>query len=332
VNMAHETILLSQSDLESVIDLDDVCDTVEETFRQHGLGSVVLPAKITLDINPVDHQAWMNAMPAYVKAQEAAGIKWAGGFVNNPRDHNLPYVMATIMLNDPVTGQTLAVMDGAHITNVRTGAAAAVSAKHTAQPDVAVVAIIGAGTQGRWTLRALQRYFNISEVRVVDIRPEAVEHFIEEVQTQTDASLVGFGTADDAARGADLIFTATPADAPLVQDESIGPGATVVSIGSYQELDDGFVLAADKIIVDSVEQCLHRGELARLYEQGLLSSTDIHCELGELVAGRKTGRESPDERILVVPIGLGSLDIAVARKALTRAMQNGIGQRFAFTD
>lgn len=328
--MTHETLLLSQSDVRAVVDLDTVCDTVEQTYRDHGLGSVVLPAKITLDINPIDHQAWMNAMPAYVKTLEAAGIKWAGGFVNNPRDHNLPYVMATIVLNDPVTGQTLAVMDGAHITNTRTGAAAAISAKYTAKPDATVVAIIGAGTQGRWTLKALQRYFDIREVRVVDVRPTAVEHYIEEMEHQTDAPLFGVDSADDAARGADLIFTATPANMALVRDASIRPGATVVSIGSYQELDDTFVLAADKIIVDSVEQCLHRGELARLYEQGQISATDIHAELGELIAGHRPGRESSDERILVVPIGLGSLDIAIARKALTHALDNGIGQRFAF--
>ena len=171
--MDHQTILLSQSDVQSVINLDDICDTVEETLRAHGLGQVVLPTKITLDINPVDHQAWMNAMPAYVNPLDAAGIKWAGGFINNPRVHNLPYVMATIILNDPVTGQNLAVLDGVFITNARTGAAAALSAKYAARSDSSVAAIIGTGTQARWILRALTRYFELQAVHVFDIRPEA---------------------------------------------------------------------------------------------------------------------------------------------------------------
>jgi len=104
-----------------------------------------------------------------------------------------------------------------------------------------------------------------------------------------------------------------------------------VSMGSYQELDDVFVLSADKLVVDNLEQCMHRGELARLVAKGKLTETDVYCELGQVVAGVKPGRQTPDERILVVPIGLGSLDIAIARRVLDRATEKGIGQRFSFS-
>jgi ornithine cyclodeaminase/alanine dehydrogenase len=222
-------------------------------------------------------------------------------------------------------------MDGTYITNARTGAAGAVSAKYTARPESSIVAMIGAGTQARWTLRALQRYFRLQEVRVADIQLEAAQKYVREMETELGVNVVRATSPDEAAKGADLIITATTADAALVHDRGVAQGATVVSIGSYQELEDMFVLSADRIFVDSWEQCMHRGELARLVSQGRLTDADICGELGEVVAGLKPGRCSSDERILVVPIGLGSLDIAIARKAFTRAMQTGAGLRFSFS-
>ena len=330
--MKRETMLLSRSDIQSLIELGEICDIVEATFRDHGLGQVVLPAKISLNIESVDNQAWMNAMPAYVKTRDAAGIKWAGGFINNPRDHDLPYVMATIILNDPQTGQALAVMDGAHITNCRTGAAAAVCAKHVARSDSRVVAMIGAGVQARWTLRALGRYFDIQQVRVVDKNPEAAEQYIRDMTSELGIRLSSCDSADRAAEGADLVFTATTANAALINDRSIEPGTTVVALGSYQELDDQFSLTADKVIVDSIEQCTHRGELAHLFEQGLCTEQIFHGEIGEIVAGSKPGRKSSEERILVVPIGLGSLDVALAKTVWAGALEKGIGGKFSFSD
>lgn len=329
--MTHKTLLLSQSNIEGLIGLDEICDTVMETFQAHGAGQVTMPSKITLDINPVNHQAWMNAMPAYVAPLDAAGIKWAGGFVNNPKSHNLPYVMATIILNDPTTGQNLAVMDGVYITNARTGAAGAVSAHYTARPESSVVAIIGTGVQARWTIRALKRYFPLREVRAVDVRPEAAQAYAREIEAELGIRVVTMATGDEAADGADLVFTLTTAEVPLVSNAAIGPGTTVISMGSYQEVDDAFVLSADKVLVDNMGQCMHRGELAHLVEAGRFSEADVYAELGAVAAGLTPGRTSAEERILVVPIGLGSLDIAIARKAYNQAVAAGGHQTFEFS-
>jgi len=322
------TLLIKESVIKEVINLAEICDTVEETYRYHGLNKVVMPAKITLNINPVNHQAWMNAMPAYVEPLEAAGIKWAGGFINNPCKYNLPYVQATLILNNPVTGERLAIMDGSYISDTRTGSAASVSAKYTARKDSRIVTIIGAGVQARWTLRTLIRYFKLDEVRIVDIIPEAASNYVRELTNETGIKIVPFTSGDEAARGADIIFTMTTAEIPVVHKDSIDRGATVISLGSYQELDDDFTLSADKVIVDSTEQCLHRGELAHLVETGKFCEQDVYSELGPIVAGTKAGRESDEERILVVPIGLGSLDMAIGRKAYNRALENNAGIEF----
>ena len=158
-----------------------------------------------------------------------------------------------------------------------------------------------------------------------------MEKYAREMEAEVGVKVVTMSSADEAARGADIIFTVTTADTALIHNESIAQGATVVSMGSYQELDDALVLSVDKVLVDNLEQCVHRGELAHLFEQGELTEEDIYGELGEVVAGLKPGRQSLEERILVVPIGLGSLDIAVAHRAFSRAVKKGIGRRFAFS-
>lgn len=328
--MADETLLLSHQDVVRCLDMKEVIEIVEQVLRAHGEDRVVMPAKITLDLRPVGREFWSNAMPAYVAPLEAVGIKWVGGFANNPTRHGLPYLMATILLQDPDTGRLRAVMDGLHITNLRTGAAAAVSARHAARAGAGIVAIVGAGTQGRTSLWALGHLFQIQEVRVVDVLPGAAEGYAREMSARLGLRVRPCDTVQEAVEGADVVVTATTANEAVVRNGWLGPGVTAVALGSFQEFDDDFVLGADRIIVDSWEQCRHRGELARLAHAGKLSREDVDAELGDVVVGRKPGRGGDAERVLVVPIGLGSLDIAVASVVYQRARELGLGGRYSF--
>jgi ornithine cyclodeaminase/alanine dehydrogenase len=115
-----------------------------------------------------------------------------------------------------------------------------------------------------------------------------------------------------------------------VKNEWFKKGSVFVSLGSYQECDEDIPLTADKIIVDSWAQCSHRGELAKLAARGSITEKSIYAELGEIVAGKKQGRTNKEERILAVPIGLGSLDIALAKKVVEKARELGVGSTFSF--
>jgi len=108
------------------------------------------------------------------------------------------------------------------------------------------------------------------------------------------------------------------------------PGTSVFLLGSYQECEDALILSADKIIVDHVQQTLHRGALRELSESGKISESNIYATIGEIAAGKKKGRTSKSERILCVPIGIGALDVAVATVAYQRALEKGIGSKFTF--
>lgn len=325
------TLFLSQKDIQECLTWEDIIDVVENVFKSQGEGTTFSPAKITLDMAPAGLPNWMNAMPAYVGAYGVAGIKWAGGFIHN-REKGLPYVQATIILNDKDTGVPLSIQDGIWITTVRTGAQTAVAAKYLARKDSSVVAFIGAGAQARSTLTCLvkQGFFNLSEVRVCDVVPAASAEFAQEMTEAFGIPVKAVRTNKEAVEGADIIATMTTADEALVMDEWVKEGTFVSSIGSYQELDEKLVLQADKLLVDCWEQNKHRGELVKLVQRGLVTHQTIYAEVGDVVAGKKPGRENDKERIVACIIGLGAHDIGAAASAYELARKKGLGVEFNF--
>lgn len=326
----NETLLLSTKEISQRIDLPEIVDIVERVFAAHGVDDAVMPAKITLDLARSGEPNWCNAMPAFLPGMEAAGIKWAGGFLHNPERREMGYVQAMIILNDPVSGAPLAVLDGVWITNARTGAVPAVAAKHLANPGPLRVAIVGAGMQARWSSRALMRSAEVASITVCDKRPEAADAFVAEMSQELATEVRSAATVEAAVRGANLIITVTTADAPLVKREWVEPGALVVSMGSYQELDERLVLDADLRVVDHRLQNLKRGEFTKLIAAGRLSEDDIGTEFGSIVAGVAEGRTSPDQIIVASMIGMASTDMAIAQAAYQRAKDEQHLCRFRF--
>jgi alanine dehydrogenase len=331
--MSQPTLLITQEQVKSLLDMPSAIGIVEEVYRSHGEGKVVMPPKITLDLG--EDQPWppykgyMNAMPAYLGMADIAGIKWAGGFQENFKI-GLPFITGMILLINPKNGVFISIMDGVHITALRTGAASAICAKYLARKQSSVIGIIGAGVQGRMHLRALNHLFNLEEARVMDINEAAAENFSREMEEETGLTVSPKRSYREAVEGADIICSVTTADEPMVRKEWLKRGSLVISAGSYQELDPKVVLSADKIVVDSWAQTSHRGELARLVEAGKLGDKNIHAEIGDILAGKTRGREREDEDILAVPIGLGSLDIGCAFEVYKKAVEKKVGTSFSF--
>ncbi|MFW6116169.1 MAG: ornithine cyclodeaminase family protein [bacterium] len=323
------TLLLAKTDVAQCLDMVEDLALLESAFRAQGEGRAAMPPKITLDMSGLDIPNWMNAMPAYLTSAEMCGIKWAGGFIDNPTKHSLPYVMATLILNDPQTGLAVAIMDAADITAVRTGGSAAIAARYLARSDARVVALVGCGTQATVSLEALNLLFDLEEVRASDVLFQARDRL---ARRATELGMQGRAVDSnrEALEGADIILTATTSDEPLVMKDWVDPGAVIIDLGSYQELDDALTRTADKLIVDHRVQTEHRGELAHLFQSGRMTQDDIYCELGEIIAGLVPGRESDDEIIVVIPIGMASMDVAIGAAVLKRAQDLGLGQRFDF--
>lgn len=242
----------------------------------------------------------------------------------------LPYVTSMILLIDPRTGAFTAAMDGALITNWRTGAQAAVGLKYLGQGTSVRIGLYGAGMQGRTTTMAISTIYEIEEIKVYDLYREAALKFAGEMNAFVKGGITVVDTPEEAANHVDAIITVTQSKDKFLKNEWVEPGTVVFAMGSYQECDDDFILTADRIVVDHVGQCLHRGVLKELSEAGKITEESVYATIGELAAGKKPSDISEKERILCVPIGTGAMDIAVATIAARRALEKGLGGHFIF--
>jgi ornithine cyclodeaminase/alanine dehydrogenase len=325
--------LLCQADVEKLISMKDVVDILDKTYLGMGEGTVVNPPKGTLDLGESGpfppYHADINSMPAYVGWVDTAGIKWAGGWMDNPAQ-GLPYVSALIILVNPRNGIFTGVMDGTLITNLRTGAQTAVALKYLFPERKSLsVGLFGAGVQGRTQTAAIAEIFDIDELKVYDVLPEAASQFARDMEAAVSGKIVLCASPEEAASG-DAVITVTHAKDGFFKKEWFAPGTVLFPMGSYKECEDETLLSADFIVVDHVAQCLHRGALKDLAEAGKISESNIDATLGELAAGKKKVRASPSSRVLCIPIGTGAMDVAVAAVVLKRAEEAGIGSSFDF--
>ncbi|MFA5621379.1 MAG: ornithine cyclodeaminase family protein [Thermovirgaceae bacterium] len=327
------TVLLSRSEVKSLMTMKEVVDIAEKTFKGFGEGTTINPTKVGLDLGETaeypHYEGFMNAMPAYVGWLDTAGIKWAGGFLGERKKLGLPYITSLILLIDPRVGNFRAVMDGEWITSMRTGAQTAVSLKYLHKGPSIRLGLYGAGGQGHTQTEAIAAVFDIEEVRVFDINGESALRYAENMKDIVKGKVTVVDNPRDAAWG-DAIVCVTQSKEKFLKNEWIARGTKVFPMGSYQEVDDDFILSADRVIVDHIGQCLHRGALKGLVEAGKFRESDIDATIGEVVAGKKPGRLSEDDRVLCIPIGTGAMDIAVATVILERAKEKGMGGSFDF--
>lgn len=313
-------LYLSQADVEAVgLTMAEIIEALEEMFREKGEGRVEMPPKPGIHTMP---DAFIHAMPAYIPALKSAGMKWVSGYPENYK-RGLPYITGLLILNDPETGLPLAVMDCVWITAKRTGAATAVAAKYLARPDSEVVGILGCGVQGRSNLEALDVLFPLKRVLAYDVDPEARRRYVEEMAERFGLEVVPVQEPKQAVVGCDIVVTAGPilkVPHATIQPGWFGEGAfaSLVDFDSYWHPDA--MREADKFCTDDVPQLEHYREIG--YFQDI---PPIYADLGELVTGRKPGREMDRERTMACNLGLALDDMATAPLIYRRAVEKGIG-------
>jgi alanine dehydrogenase len=314
---------LGGSLISELISMREALEVTERAFRLRASGQTVMPPKLYLEL--AAYGGDFRAMPAFIDG--AAGLKWVSVYPEN-QQRGLPTVMATIILSDPASGRTLAVMDGTFITNLRTGAAGGVAVKYLARKDTSVIGLVGAGAQARSQLLAINEVVaHISEVRVFDARADASRRYAEEMGARLGLRIRPVATASEAAQ-ADIVVTTTPSRAPIVMAADIKPGTHINAIGAdapgKQELEPEILLRAGKIVVDDREQAAHSGEVNVPLSQRLINRARIYASLGEVVLGTKQGRQSEDEITVFDSTGLAILDIACAKLAYDKARARGL--------
>ncbi|MCK4815772.1 ornithine cyclodeaminase family protein, partial [bacterium] len=205
----------------------------------------------------------------------------------------------------------------------------AVALKYLHNKKAIRIGLYGAGMQGRYQTMAISELFNIEELKVYDVKKEAAEKFTRDMKDRVTGNIIIVDSPKEAADG-DAVICVTQSKDKFVKNSWVKPGTVLMPMGSYQECEDAFILNADRIIVDHIAQCLHRGALRELSEKGKITERNIYATIGEVVAGKKKGNILDSERVLCIPIGMGALDVAIATVAYQRALKWGIGSQFDF--
>ena len=322
---------MRRSEVRQTLNMATVLRLVEDAFRQHGERKVQMPPKMYLTFDRYDGD--LRIMPAYLPEVEAAGVKVVNVHPGNYA-YSLPTVLATILINDPQTGRCLGVMDGSHVTNLRTGAGGGVAAKYLARPDSTIVGLIGVGVQAQTQLEALLELFPVRLVKAAGKTRENAEKFAAQMGA---VGQVEIRPVDDVAEAADadIVCTTTPVRTPIVRREWIRPGTHINAIGAdapgKEELEPE-ILKDAKVVIDHWEQARHSGEINVPIAAGTITRRKIWGELGEIVAGTKPGRQSAEEITVFDSTGLAIQDVAVGKYVLDQAQARGLGMPFNFLD
>ena len=323
--------VLTADDVRKALPMDVAIDAMRGAFAALSSGSARVPTRCHLPIDA--HDGVTLVMPALVQEEgaEALAVKVVSLFARNA-DRGLARIQAAVIVLDPQTGRPVALLEGATLTAIRTGAASGVATDLLARPDSRTVAIFGAGVQGRTQLEAVCTVRPVEIAWVYDPEAPRLEALIRELAGSggIDADVRAADSPQRAVREADVICTATTAARPVFADADLKPGAHVNAIGSYQphvrEVPAETVCRAT-IVVDSREAALaEAGDLIQPIRDGLLRPEDIRAELGELILGRPGGRRSADEITLFKSVGVAVQDAAAARVALERAAQQRLGR------
>jgi alanine dehydrogenase len=321
-------LLLTERDVRQLVSMDDLIEAMHSALVELSSGKVQQPLRTVLEIG--EQKAFFGVMPAHVWKTGALGTKLVTVFGSNAA-LGLPTHLATILLFDSTTGELLSVMDGRFITEARTAAVSAVSAKLLAREDAAVLAIIGSGVQARSHLRALTRVRQVRDVRVWSPTERRRLDFAHEMQAETTAPILPVGSARDAVEGADLIVLATAAREPVIQGDWVAPGAHIAAVGAcrpdQREMAAALVARA-RVFVDSRSAALaEAGDLVMAIRERAFEPQQIAGELGELAAGLIAGRRGPDDITLFKSLGMAVEDVAAAHLAHMRATERGLGRR-----
>ena len=319
-------LLLTRSEVASLLGLAECIDAVEEAFRLHAEGLSLPPG--VLETLTVDGGFHIKAAGLRLAGGSYYAAKVNGNFPLNTERFGLPTIQGVVILFDAGRGRPLAVMDSMELTALRTAAATGVAAKYLASPDSKVATVCGCGVQGRAQLRALAQVLRIEKVYAFDSDDGRAEIFAREMSAELGVEVEAAPDLQKAVSESDVCVTCTPSRRPILMRGDVRPGTFVAAVGAdnprKQELDPG-LMASGKIVVDILEQCAAIGDLHHALEAGVVTRDDVYAELGEIITGRKPARTSEEEIIIFDSTGTALQDVAAAAIVYKRALRAGRG-------
>lgn len=319
--------ILTASQVASVLDISDLLSVIETALIKQGRDDVVRPERPHFPVGegldsarPDEALGTGLTMPAYVHGSPYYATKLVGFFEENP-SRDLPTITAQIVVNDAETGRPVAVMDGTHVTGMRTGCIGGLAARELANEPVEL-AVVGAGTQARWQTRAIAAATDLERVRVYAPSDSRIA-CASDLDAELDATVTPVESARAAVEGANTVVTATPSETPVLEGDWLEPGTLVVAVGAFspemQELDPATFERASRVFADVPAEAAETGDLLAtdLVEGDLLP-------LAAVLEG-EYGRERESERLVVESVGSAVFDAAAAARAVERAEAADVG-------
>ena len=330
--MKQHVLILRENEIRALLDPAACIQALERAFAAYATGKAQLPPVINLEVP--EHGGEVHIKTGHLSGGPYYAVKIASGFYGNTA-LGLPSSDGMVLVFDAVTGAPAAfLLDHGFITDLRTAAAGALAAKYLARKQIQNVAVIGAGAQARYQTKLLSLVRPFGEARVWGRSADKAETCAKDLRRAGIAGQSVFSVAssvEQAVRGADLVITVTASREPLLRAAWLAPGATVIAVGSdgpdKQELAVEVLARADRIVADSLPQCLRLGEIHHAVEQGAISKERVSAELGEIAAGLKPGRTRDQELIVCDLTGVGVQDVAAASLVMERALAAGAGEK-----
>jgi ornithine cyclodeaminase/alanine dehydrogenase len=332
-----DVLLLSRSDVVGLaLTPTEVVTVVEGALREHAAGTYEMHPKIGVHPTGTDPANFIHAMPAYLRQLGACGLKWVAGFAQNYQ-RDLPNVTGIQVYNDSETGVPLAILDCSYLTGLRTAAVSAIIARRSVVEGARSLALVGCGFEGSMHLRFLaDQVPTLEEIRLRDIRPAAMTALKDHASAEFRGDLILCPDNESCVQDADLIATCTNGEEQIVRAEWFKRGAFAVGIEGGCAYTAEALHQAEKFIVDDVALAEYFDKIGRErrtadgqpdpeFPGGM---PPIYATIGEIVVGRKPGRDSDQERIIATPIGMAICDIALAHLTYHKALAKNVGQIF----
>jgi len=320
--------VLTESELRQVVKVDhQAVAAIEDAFTWLAEDKVVMPPIMHIEVR--EYQGDVDIKSAYVSGLGRFAVKIGAGFFENFK-LGLPNSPAMMVVISAKTGMAEAILlDNAYLTDVRTGAAGAVAAKHLAPAEVTTAGVIGAGAQGRYQMMGLKTVRDFKQLLVYDLDESRVKQYVAEMESILDVEILPAAGVEDVIRRSQAVVTCTPSRRPYIEPSWLHPGLHITAMGAdltgKQELAADAVAKADVLVCDRRTQSFKMGEFQHAFKAGHISEATKVVELGEITAGRKPGRRTDDQITICDLSGTGVQDTAIAHLAVEQAARRGLG-------
>ena len=332
---AAATRVLTRGDVAALMSPQDYLDAVRDGFAALAQGHAVAPEPLHV---ASEHGGFHAKAASYSSvlnkpARSFVALKFNANMPGNGAMFGLPTIQGALLLCNSDNGQLLAVMDSTELTLRRTAAATALAAQHLARPDAATLAVCGCGAQALPQVEALLQVLPLRRIRLWDI-DSAKSHALRDVLVARGGLDVAAAASVREATGeADVIVTCTVSRTAWLSRDDVRPGTFIAAVGadspSKSEVAPG-LMAAAKVVVDSIAQCAVMGDLHHAVAAGAMRADQVHAELGQLVLGTRPGRSARDEICIFDSTGVAVQDAASAAMVYARANERGVGALIDF--